>query len=31
MMPVENWDGAGIRFDVERPRAQASVGGRVGG
>lgn len=26
MMPVENWDGAGIRFDVERPRAQASVG-----
>lgn len=28
-MPVENWDGARIRFDVEA-YAQASVAGRVG-
>lgn len=31
-MPVENWDGARIRFNVERrPGTQASVAGRVGG
>ena len=29
--PVENWDGARIRFDVEkRPRGQALGGDRVG-
>lgn len=31
-MPMENGDGARIRFGVERsPGTQASVGGRVGG
>lgn len=31
-MPVENWDGAGIRFNGERrPGVQASVAGKVKG